>query len=92
MEPVPGWARSIAVVVAIGTVLVGIPTLALSVRLIARHRSCRQPQHVERPHQVDHHRTRKAFESMRPTAPHHTLASDFSRTRPITTAVSAIQY
>src|ERR1700675_3724705 len=30
--------------------------------------------------------------SPRSTAPHHTLASDLSRTRPITTAVSAIQY
>src|SRR5262245_60389271 len=30
--------------------------------------------------------------SPRSTAPHHTLASDLRRTRPITTAVSAIQY
>src|SRR6202790_4197202 len=30
--------------------------------------------------------------SPRSTAPHHTLTSDLSRTRPITTAVSAIQY
>src|SRR6266853_1531093 len=30
--------------------------------------------------------------SPRNTAPHHTLASDLRRTRPITTAVSAIQY